>query len=318
MPFHDSSTVKTTMKDKFNSRRGFANGINFAMALSLFCGTLSVSAAAPEQTWESLHRHGKDNFERGNYESALKDFKQALDLSEKFPENDPRRGKTLNNLATTYDYLGKYSEACTSAELSVKYGEKIMPAEDPTLMRRLDFLATLYLKTNKFEKSQEASERYLKYVEKTKSKDDKECARVLDNIVVALHALKKSAEAEPYSKRALLIWERTTSEESKSVAKELSVLAGLQLDQKKYAEAEASSRRALSLFEKHYGKKDQNTAVAQASLAEILAKQDNAAKKTEADALFKQSIATLKRGKGEQSLKVTESVTKVYKDLLPN
>lgn len=318
MPFHDPSSVKNAMKEKLKRRRNFANGIVSALSVSLLLGMAAVNAAVPEQTWEALHRHGKDNFERGNYETALKDFKQAMDLAEKLPENDPRRGKTLNNLATVYDYLGKYSEACTSAELSVKYGEKIMPPEDPTLMRRLDFLSTLYLKTNKFEKSQEASERYLKFVEKTKSKDDKECARVLDNIVVSLHALKKSEEAEPFAKRALTIWERTTNEESKSVAKELSVLAGLQLDQKKYADAEASGRRALALFEKHYGKKDPNTAVAQASLAEILAKQDNAAKKTEADALFKQSIATLKRGKGEQSLKVTESVTKVYKDLLPN
>ncbi|HNB22159.1 MAG TPA: tetratricopeptide repeat protein [Candidatus Melainabacteria bacterium] len=306
------------MKEKQNRRRISASGIVSVMVAVLLSGTLSAEGAVPEQTWEGLHKHGKDNFERGNYEVSLKDFKQALDLSEKFPETDPRRGKTLNNLATVYDYLGKYSEACTSAELSVKYGEKILPPEDPTLMRRLDFLATLYLKTNKFEKSQEASERYLKFVEKTKGKDDKECARVLDNIVVSLHALKKSGEAEPYAKRALTIWERTTNEESKSVAKELSVIAGLQLDQKKYAEAEASSRRALSLFEKHYGKKDQNTAVAQASLAEILAKQGDPAKKSEADALFKQSIATLKRGKSEQSLKVTESVTKVYKDLLPN
>jgi tetratricopeptide (TPR) repeat protein len=306
------------MNKKNNRRRYRASGMVYALALSLFCGAASVSAAVSEPTWEGCHRHGKDNFERGNLEVALKDFQKALDLAEKFPDNDPRRGKTLNNLATVYDYLGKYSEACTASELSFKYGEKLMPPEDPTLMKRLDFLATLYLKTNQFTKSETASQRYLKYIEKTKSPYDKECARVLDNIVVALHALKKSAEAEPYAKRALTIWERTTNEESKSVAKELSVLAGLQLDQKKYAEAEATSRRALGLFVKLYSKKDQNTAVAQASLAEILAKQDSAEKKAEADALFKQSIATLKKGRGEQSLKVTESVTKVYNELIPS
>ena len=307
-----------TMNVKQMRRRFIANGLISALSVSLVLGaaTLSASAAGTEPTWEGLHRHGKDNFEKGNFEVALKDFQKALDLSEKFPDNDPRRGKTLNNLATVYDTLGKYSEACTSAELSFKYGEKIMPSEDFTLMRRLDFLATLYLKTNQYAKSQAASERYLKFIEKTKSKDDKECARVLDNIVVCLHAVKKNAEAEPLSKRALLIWERTTSEESKAVAKELSVLAGLQLDQKKYADAEATSRRALGLFVKNFGKKDPNTAVAQASLAEILAKQDSAEKKTEADGLFKQSIATLKKGRSEQSVKVTESVTKVYNDLI--
>lgn len=319
MPCDDPSTVSNFMNNKFNRLRTRTSGAICALALSFFFGAAaSVCAATPEPTWEGYHKHGKDNFERGNYDTALKDFQKALDVAEKFPDSDPRRAKTLNNLATVYDYLGKYSEACTSAELSFKYGEKLMPPEDPTLMRRLDFLGTLYLKTNQFTKSEVASQRYLKYIEKTKGKDDKECARVLDNIVVSLHALKKSAEAEPYAKRALLIWERTTSEESKSVAKELSVLAGLQLDQKKYAEAEISSRRALGLFIKHYTKKDANTAVAQASLAEILAKQDSAEKKAEADALFKQSIATLKKGRGEQSLKVTESVTKVYNELIPN
>ncbi len=317
MPGDDSPTVSIVMSNKHNRRRNRTGGTICALALSLFCSATSMFAATPEPTWEGYHKHGKDNFERGNYDTALRDFQKALDVAEKFPDNDPRRGKTLNNLATVYDYLGKYSEACTSAELSFKYGEKLMPPEDPTLMRRLDFLATLYLKTNQFTKSEVASQRYLKYIEKTKSKDDKECARVLDNIVVSLHALKKSAEAEPYAKRALLIWERTTSEESKSVAKELSVIAGLQLDQKKYAEAEATSRRALGLFIKLYTKKDPNTAVAQASLAEILAKQESAEKKAEADSLFKQSIATLKKGKGEQSLKVTESVTKVYNELIP-
>ncbi len=316
MPCHDSSTVINAMKKKNNRRRNFASGILSTLILSLLCGATSVRAASPEPTWESYHKHGKDNFERNNLEVALKDFQKALDLAEKFPENDPRRGKTLNNLATVYDYLAKYSEACTSAELSFKYGEKIMPPEDPTLMKRLDFLATLYLKTNQYAKSQVASERYLKYIEKTKSPYDKECARVLDNIVVSLHALKKNSEAEPFAKRALTIWERTTSEESKSVAKELSVIAGLQLDEKKYAEAEVTSRRALGLFVKLYGKKDPNTAVAQASLAEILAKQENAEKKAEADTLFQQSIATLKKGKSEQSLKVTESVTKVYTELI--
>ena len=97
------------------------------------------------------------------------------------------------------------------------------------------------------------------------------------------------------------------------MAKELSVIAGLELDQNKLVDAEATSRKALSLFEKHFGKKDPNTAVAQASLAEILAKQD---KKEEADALFKKSIGTLKKGKSDQSLKVTESVTKVYEELI--
>ncbi len=317
MPFHDSPAVKNIMNEKRKSRFSKTSGIECALALSfLFGGMSAVYAAAPELTWEIYHRHGKDNFQNGNYDVALKDFQKARELAEKFPENDPRLGKTLNNLATVYDYLGKYSDACTSAELSVKNAEKLMPPEDPTLMKRLDFLATLYLKTNQFTKSQTASERYLKYVEKTRSKDDKECARVLDNIVVSLHALKKNEEAEPLAKRALLITERTTNEESKQVAKELSVLAGLQLDQKKYADAEATSRRALALFVKHYGKKDPNTAVAQASLAEILAKQDSAEKKAEADGLFKQSIATLKKGRGEQSLKVTESVTKVYNELI--
>lgn len=322
MPRHDPSTLKT-MKQQNMIFRNRTKGLICALGVSLVCGGVisntlgpSAIAATSDPTWESFHKQGKDAFERGNLESSLKAFQKALDAAEKFPDNDPRRGKTLNNLATVYDFLGKYSEACTSAELSFKYGEKLMPPEDPILMKRLDFLATLYLKTNHYEKSEIASQRYLKYVEKTKSPDDKECARVLDNIVVSLHALKKSAEAEPYSKRALTIWERTTNEESKSVAKELSVLAGLQLDQKKYAEAEATSKRSLTLFEKHYGKKDQNTAVAQASLAEILAKQDTPAKKSEADALFKQSIATLKRGKGEQSQKVTESVSKVYAELI--
>lgn len=319
MPFHDSPTVKNIMNEKHRSRLSKRSGTVCALAVSMFLsGFAVVNAAAPEATWESYHRHGKDNFQNGNYEVALKDFQKALDLAEKFPENDPRMGKTLNNLATVYDTLGKYSEACTSAELSVKNAEKLMPPEDPTLMKRLDFLATLYLKTNQFAKSQTASERYLKYIEKTRSKDDKECARVLDNIIVSLHALKKSEEAEPLAKRALLITERTTNEESKQVAKELSVLAGLQLDQKKYPEAEATSRRSLGLFVKQYGKKDPNTAVAQASLAEILAKQDNAEKKTEADGLFKQAIATLKKSKGEQSLKVTDSVTKVYNELVPH
>jgi len=202
-----------TMNRKHLRHRDIANGLFFALALNIVIGSLQLTAlaAAPEATWESLHRHGKDNFEKGNYEVALKDFQKALDLSEKFPDNDPRRGKTLNNLATVYDYLGKYSEACTSAELAFKYGEKLMPAEDPTLMKRLDFMATLLLKTNQYAKSQAASERYLKYVEKTKSPDDKECARVLDNIVVCLHALKKNAEAEPLAKRALTIWERQTN-----------------------------------------------------------------------------------------------------------
>ncbi len=318
MPVHDPSSVNDIMNRSKKSRRNRTCSLVVALAVGcMFQATsLCVNASAPEPTWESYHKHGKDNFESGNLEVALKDFQKALDLAEKFPENDPRRGKTLNNLATVYDNLGKYSEACTSAELSFKYGEKLMQPEDPVLMRRLDFLATLYLKTNQFAKSQTASERYLKFIEKTKSPYDKECARVLDNIVVAQHALKKSAEAEPSAKRALTIWERTTSEESKSVARELSVIAGLQLDQKKYAEAEVTSRRALGLFTHLYGKKDQNTAVAQASLAEILARQDSAEKKTEADALFKQSIATLKRGKSEQSSKVTASVTKVYNELI--
>lgn len=306
------------MKSKEKVRSGLSSGFGCALALTLLVGalTLSAQASAPQQpTWEGYHKHGKSNFEVGNYDVALSDFKKAMDLAEKFPDDDPRRGKTLNNLATVYDYLGKYSEACTSAELAFKYGEKIMPPEDPTLMKRLDFLATLYLKTNQFAKSQTASERYLKYVEKTKSPYDKECARVLDNIVVAMHALKKSAEAEPLALRALKIYEQT-SEESKADARELSVIAGLQLDQKKYPEAELTSRKALALFVKLYGKKDQNTAVAQASLAEILAKQNTPEKKAEADALFKQSIATLKRGKSEQSVKVTESVTKVYNELI--
>ena len=93
MPVHDPSSVNDIMNRSKKSRRNRTCSLVVALAVGcMFQATsLCVNASAPEPTWESYHKHGKDNFESGNLEVALKDFQKALDLAEKFPENDPRR-----------------------------------------------------------------------------------------------------------------------------------------------------------------------------------------------------------------------------------
>src|SRR5882672_9094965 len=64
-----------------------------------------------DRLWETMFRDGQRLLREGNHEQALKEFQAAVNLSNKFNDDDPRRTQSLNGLAITYTVRQEFADA---------------------------------------------------------------------------------------------------------------------------------------------------------------------------------------------------------------
>ncbi len=61
--------------------------------------------------WETYMAAGDKAYQQGNYPEAEKQLEAALKEAEGFGPQDPRLGRSLNDLAVVYQTQGKYAVA---------------------------------------------------------------------------------------------------------------------------------------------------------------------------------------------------------------
>jgi tRNA A-37 threonylcarbamoyl transferase component Bud32 len=120
-----------------------------------------------DRLWETMFRDGQRLLREGKHEQAVKEFRAALNLAAKFPEDDPRKTQSLNGLAIAHTVRQEFSDAeplfkqAIEMLLSQTNGE-----EDLDLARVLKHLALVYTSQQKGQSAEECYQRALKIYER--------------------------------------------------------------------------------------------------------------------------------------------------------
>jgi tetratricopeptide (TPR) repeat protein len=171
-----------------------------------------------------------------------------------FPQDDPRRMQTVQELADLYVRQERYSDA-----------EPLYWKVLPSLGRRtgtgdmemagvLTNLGKILWKKGKIGDAEAMCKRALALTAGAHAPDSEDTAVCSD--VLAQIALQSGdySEAEQLAKKALEIREKLPGADERTLANNLRLLAKIQVAQQQYAEAEPTCQRALDLSEKVFGR----------------------------------------------------------------
>jgi tetratricopeptide (TPR) repeat protein len=107
-----------------------------------------------EKSWQELIDEGGKLFEQRRLAQAELRFLDAMKLSESFPQEDPRRATSLNNLAALYHSQGKYAFAEDHYKRALAINEKLFGNESLEVARNLYNLAVLYSAKSRFDEAE--------------------------------------------------------------------------------------------------------------------------------------------------------------------
>jgi tetratricopeptide (TPR) repeat protein len=116
--------------------------------------------------WETIFKDGQRLLREGKHEQALKEFKAALNISDKFAKTDPRRSQSLNGLAIAHTVRQEFADAEPLFQQAVELIQKTQGEDDLELARVLKHLALVLSNQHKYEPAEQAYQKALKLYER--------------------------------------------------------------------------------------------------------------------------------------------------------
>jgi len=230
-----------------------------------------------ETAWKQQYQAGSSAFQDGRYAAAEEHWRQALDLARAFPEQDPRRHRTLDDLAHLCVVTARpaqaeslYAELLDLQQRTAPYSQGV-----PTT---LDRLADVYRTQQQPARAESLYARLLILQEDADPRNPNipstlgkladlyaEQGRVLaaDSLATRAMALKfhhqgymhfigrRNREAETFYRRALGVQERKLGSDHPDLARTCYDLGALYELQRNLAQAETFYRRALGIQERN-------------------------------------------------------------------
>jgi CHAT domain-containing protein/Tfp pilus assembly protein PilF len=275
--------------------------IRFA-CVALVAATIQVSLVSPPSaqtvsTWTAEERTLMSRM--GELLKAWK-FSEAIPLQERLlaiSEKSPRIGQLdvatqLNNLAYSYDRLGRYADAELLHKRALAIREKSLGPNHPDVAYSLQNLADLYQEQGRYADAEPLYKRALAIFEKSPGPDPSSVAKPLNSLAVMYENQGRYAEAEPLNQRSLAIQEKWLGPNHPDVATSLNNLARLYSDQGRNADAEPLYKRALAIWEKSFGADHPQVAIGLNNLAALYQSQGRYA---DAAPLLEKSLAIFEK-----------------------
>ena len=128
----------------------------------LVLASLQGAGRAQEKYWDAAIESGENALNQRRYAEAEEKFITALKMAERFGEQDPRLGVTLNDMATLYYLQGKYDQAELTFKHCLTLREKVEGPDSPDLAITLRNFSELYKAQRKYDLAKAALERALK------------------------------------------------------------------------------------------------------------------------------------------------------------
>jgi tetratricopeptide (TPR) repeat protein len=147
-------------------------------------------------SWEKHHDSGWTAFEEKKYAEAEKQFVQALNEAEKFPQEDPRLRLTLNSLAETYQNQARHTEAVPYYKRLLAMDEKAFGPEHPSVAASLNNLANNYRVLGEYALAEPLYKRALKIWVKILGPEHPLVAHIQESYADLLRKTGRVSEAE--------------------------------------------------------------------------------------------------------------------------
>lgn len=210
--------------------------------------------------------------------------------------SDPLTAHSLTNLASLYQFQGKYDLAESVFQRALTLFETELEADDPLIIDTLDNFAALYRIQEKYTLALPLLWKVYFLSLQAFGPSHMSVARCLSGLSGLHLGLEELDEAEAFSLQALFLSEQLVGPEAPYVAVCLSNLSVIYMKQKKFVEAEPLLLRALSLCEKMHDPDGSLAVKCLAHLAEVYHMQG---KESQAEPLFHQAVAMQEQLLGE-------------------
>lgn len=180
-----------------------------------------------DQSWDGLTVAGQAALQKGDYVDAQRKFEAALRLAEQFSPQDPRLGKSLNDLAAVYYAQQDFARAEPLLERSLAAIEQALGPDDPDVAQSLKNLAALHYLQGDYDEAEPLLQRSLIIWEEALGPEHPYVATVLSNLGGLYQAQNRYDEAEPLLERSLAIWEKQLGPDHPAVAQSRQLLEQL-------------------------------------------------------------------------------------------
>lgn len=198
--------------------------------MTAMIGILCFEPAARGQdaAWEGFIKAGRDALQQENYAEAEGHFEDALEAAERFPSNDPRLGKSYNNLAAVYYAQEDYARAEPLMRRALTQLQEALGQDNTEVAQTMKNLAALYYLQGDRQEAESLLKQSLATMETVHGPNHAYVATVLSNLAGLYQAENRYEDAEPLLIRSLGIWESLLGADHPDVERSRELLAQVQ------------------------------------------------------------------------------------------
>jgi EAL domain-containing protein (putative c-di-GMP-specific phosphodiesterase class I)/tetratricopeptide (TPR) repeat protein len=277
--------AEKAVREKFRLLRTAVSALPYRLAGILLRDTICRRLAAAADR----------AYRQGHYARAVRCYREALELAERYGADDRWWAGAYTGLALAYSRLGKYIEAEALHRRALEIYEKAQPLEQPRMADCLSNLGALSYHQGRYAEAKLFYQRALTIQEAVLGPTHPEVAADLSNLGAICDQQHRYDEAESLLRRALTIQEEALGVDHPDVATTLNNLAFLYQEQGRAAEAEALLRRALTVMQGARGPAHPETAVYINNLALLCAEQG---RDEAAEPLYRQALSIRRKSLG--------------------
>lgn len=216
-----------------------------ATLIALAALTILSPSALAGKTWQQLNDEGETKYEQGDLKAAEDSFRQALQQAEKFPADDLRLARTLNNMGVILDRADKFAESEPMLVKALKIRRAKLPKNDPAIADTLNNLANLYKAQKKYAQAEPLYKQALEIYATMPKGGSQYMSMGLNNMAMMHKSQGKLDLAASEMKKALEYGDKSMGPESDHVIDMVSQLGELYDKQKKTEEAKPYYKRYL-------------------------------------------------------------------------
>jgi tetratricopeptide (TPR) repeat protein len=275
-----------------------------------FTRLLASYAGDESGQWWVLHNLGSMNRQLGDYEIAVKSYKEALSvLQTRSKATDRNRVATLNRLAQTYREQNKYSDAeSVYLQLLTILDADATIKEDPLYAARIrSDLAEIYVELGNDANAQPLFEYALQYRRDSLKPDHPELIATLRELgLVNLHQ-KKYPEAEKLFTEVLATWESKREPDDLNIAESYNSLARVYQEWGNQKRADQLSELSKDIREKN-SRLDRSDKSEADALETLEIAYTDLKKYDRAEKLYKRELAVREKILNHESLSLAREV----------
>lgn len=213
------------------------------------------------------HSAALNSFRQGDYENALKSYKQALAIEEKnLGTQDPVTMATRNNIAVVYEKKGDHKQAVAWYKKTLADREKVFGKGHYSTAETYSNIAVTEAQSGNNESALENLRKAIKVFENTVGEEHPHSAIAYTNMAWVYSRMKSYDKAEGWARKAMVINEKLFGKEHPTTGKSYSNVAMTYMNREQYDKAIPGYLEAYRIYLAKYGDGNSQTRSMRSSL----------------------------------------------------